>query len=164
MKILTLEEACAFMKTLLESEYIFACIGTYIRSDDAAALELCNKLIHRYSKSIILCEYGLENCIGSIVESNAKKILIIDSILTSNIPEGSIVLFSDSEIDETYTLSTHSIPITTSISILRNILETDLHILFLGIVIKNIDIGFDTSPKVKNVIENITKCIMDSKI
>ncbi len=159
MKILTLDEACTLMRTLLESKYVFACIGTYIRSDDASALELCSNLIHEYPNSIVLCEHGLENCIGSIVELNARKIVIIDSILVENIPIGSIILFNEDEISEAYILSTHSLPITVSISILRNILGTDISIVFLGIVIKNIDIGFNMSSEIKNVIENIVRCL-----
>jgi len=159
MKILTLDEACTFMRTLLENKYVFACIGTYIRGDDASALELCNNLIHEYPNNIVLCEHGLENCIGSIVELNTRKIVIIDSVLIENIPVGSIILFNEDEINEAYILSTHSLPTTVSISILRSILGIDINIVFLGIVVKNIDIGFDMSPEVENIVKNIIKCL-----
>jgi len=159
MKILTLDEACTFMRTLLESKYVFACIGTYIRSDDVSALELCNNLIHEYPNNIVLCEHGLENCIGSIVELNARRIAIIDSVLTEDAPVGSIVLFNENEISETYILSTHSIPITISISILRNTLGSDINVVFLGIAVKNIDIGLDMSPEVENTVRNVIRCL-----
>ncbi|ADM28694.1 hydrogenase maturation protease [Ignisphaera aggregans DSM 17230] len=159
MKILTLDEACTFMRTLLESKYVFACIGTYIRSDDASALELCNNLIHEYPNNIVLCEHGLENCIGSIVELDARKIAIIDSVLIGDVSAGSIILFNEDEINETCVLSTHSIPITTSISILHNTLGPDINVVFLGIVVKNIDIGLDMSPEVENTVRNVIRCL-----
>ncbi len=158
MKVLTLNDACILIRSLIENGYVFACVGTYIRSDDATALELCNNLVQEY-RNIVLCEHGLENCIGSLAELNTRKIVVIDSVLIKDVPVGSIVLFDENEIDEAYILSTHSLPISTSLSILRNILGTDISIVFIGIVIENIDIGFGISSNARKAIENIIECL-----
>lgn len=160
MKILKDSEVCSAIKNMVAKGYLFACIGTYLRSDDAAALELCRMLKELGLKNIVFCEYGLENCIGEIVEMNIDKLVVIDAVITNNdIAPGTYIAFNENEIEDYFTLSTHSISIKKSIELLKKIAEKPLDVEFIGIKISNIDIGTEISPEVSKSLSKTIECL-----
>jgi len=162
MRFFDLAEACRYVKNLLERSYTIVCVGTYLRSDDRAALDLCEKL-GAAGLPVISCEYGLENCVHEIAEKKARKIAIVDAAYTSEFAKGLLVI-SIEELENIdvplATLSTHAIPMQTTLGFLSSLLgRVDVEI--LGIPVKNLDIGLELSPEVRDVVEALASCVKD---
>uniref|UniRef100_A0A7J2U2S1 Hydrogenase maturation protease n=1 Tax=Ignisphaera aggregans TaxID=334771 RepID=A0A7J2U2S1_9CREN len=159
---LSVTEACKYIKKLLSINYALVCVGTYLRNDDAACLELCDKLQYANTFSnIIKCEFGLENCINEISQREIEGILICDAVISNSLKPGSIVKFDLRDIDENIgIISTHSIPLTYVIAIL-NEMNRIKNIEMLGIVAHDLSVGMQLSKPVKNSVDQLYKCLRD---
>lgn len=144
---------------LCNNNVLVACIGSPLRRDDSAGLVLCNKLISRGFK-LLLCEYGLENCIDEIINTKPRVLLIIDAIYSEKLEPGDIALidFNQIESKEISFTSTHNIPINIVIEFIKQTTPLD-KIYLLGLMVKNIDIGIELSLEVEKSIEKIMEII-----
>lgn len=159
MKFLSVEEACKYLGTLSSKGFALICVGTYVRSDDRAALELCTKILERkaLNTEVILCEHGLEMCIHEVIEKKLSKAVIIDAFATPSFSK-SIAIINPEEVADHVLLSTHAIPLETTLNYLRSSLG-EIEIVILGIPVKNLEIGLDISEEVNELIDNLVKCL-----
>lgn len=156
MEIVGIDSLCNLIEALLSQSYAIACIGTYLRSDDRAALELCTR-ISDLKIPIVVCEYGLENCLHEIVERGLKRIAIFDAAKATEFFNGVAVLSVD-EVDEMgISISTHMIPMKNLLEYLHSVLG-DIEVVVVGIPAKNLEIGFDISPEVLKIIDALAQC------
>ncbi len=155
------EEVCRYVK----EGYLITCIGSPLRQDDRAGLELCRELVKR-GLSAVVCEYGLENCIGELVNSNARRVAIVDAVVVPNAHPGDIVVINDlSELSSEFLVTTHNVPVAAVIKILQShgaALET----VILGIQAKNVSLGLKISPEVMRAVsymaQLIERCVRES--
>lgn len=154
------------LKDLVCNDYYFVCIGTELRSDDVAGLRLCELLVARGfpEDKVIMCEFGLENCMSVIEESLVENALIADAALILE-REGEVpnyFIASLDSIDDTVALvTTHSMPIKFVVELLR---KEGLfkNVWVLGIVARNLSLGEEISPEVQETIEYLTNSIIEA--
>ncbi|MEM1541972.1 MAG: hydrogenase maturation protease [Ignisphaera sp.] len=158
VEIVKKEDICKFIHNMLKNSYTIVCIGTYLRSDDRVALELCNT-INIHNITTISCEHGLENCIHEIIEKKLSKLAIFDAAIIEGAELDGIAILSLDELEDTHgvSLSSHSIPMNTIVRYLKDELN-NVDILFIAIPVKNLDIGLEMSPEVKSLLEDVVKC------
>lgn len=152
------------LRDLVCGDYYFVCVGTELRSDDAAGLRLCELLItHGFPENrIIMCEFGLENCMLVIKEFLVRKALLIDAALISTQEKETPDYFITNlnSINNSVALvTTHSIPIKILIELLRKeeLLED---VWVLGIVARNLELGEEISSEVRETINYLAELII----
>lgn len=169
LKIISREKLCEFIEYLKINSYAIVCVGTYLRSDDRVALELCNRLSMLENIEIIQCEYGLENCAHEIIEKNLKKIAIFDAVIVKNHEYNNLHEFNNLivlSVDELKNMSktiftSHSMPMDLAIKYIINAISY-AEIVIVGIPVKNLEIGLKLSPEVENFVKNIVECFVDN--
>ncbi|MEM4789220.1 MAG: hydrogenase maturation protease [Ignisphaera sp.] len=160
MQVIRLDEACKYFEDLLNNSYTFICVGTHLRSDDKVALEFCSKLSKITAGiNVILCEYGFEMCVHEIVEKKLNKIALVDAVYLEDFIQGIIILNVEEIDDEVVSFTTHQIPTKTVIRYLNELLS-EVHIIIIGIPVKNLDIGFELSPEVQNIVNSLIGCFI----
>ena len=133
------------------------CIGTELRSDDRAGLEVCRKLSELHPRlQTIVCEYGIENCMHDIIALQERSLIMIDAVIVPDLTPGTIVVVDRDEIDTQIPLTTHTIPVSLTLGLIENELGS-LDVEVLGIVVQNLEIGLELSPEVKKGVEVIVK-------
>ncbi len=156
----------ASVKDLVCGDYYLICVGTRLRSDDAAGLRLCELLLSRGFPEgrIVTCEFGLENCAPIIEELSVRKALLIDAALISG--QGgetpNYFIASLSSINDSITLvTTHSIPINLVVELLRREgLFDDVWV--LGIVARDLSLGEELSPDVQETVNYLADLIIET--
>ncbi len=156
----------ASVKDLVCGDYYLICVGTRLRSDDAAGLRLCELLLSRGFPEgrIIMCEFGLENCTPIIEELSVRKALLIDAALISG--QGgetpNYFIASLSSINDSITfVTTHSIPINLVVELLRREgLFDDVWV--LGIVARDLSLGEELSPEVRETVNYLADLIIET--
>jgi hydrogenase maturation protease len=83
--------------------------------------------------------------------------VILDAIITP-MYTNSIALLSLNEVADTLLLSTHTIPLETTLGYLKTFLG-DLEVEILGIPVKNLEIGFEMSSEVRELIDKLVQCL-----
>lgn len=162
MRFDTLKELTTYLCSTLTNpeEWLIACIGTDLRSDDRAGLEVCRRLNSiGVGVRTLICEYGIENCFQDIVAVNKRSIVIIDSAIVPNVKPGTIMVISEDEISDFTPLTTHTIPLTLVLEILKKEMSL-LKTVILGIAVKNIDIGFEMSPEVDKAVQDLVSAFI----
>lgn len=153
----------AIFKDLICSDYYLVCVGTELRSDDAAGLRLCEFLASRGfpKERIIMCEFGLENCMTVIEEFSVENALIIDAALITEQEETpNYFIASLDSIDDTAVLvTTHSIPVKFVVELLRKE-ELLKNVWVLGIVARNLSLGEEISAEVQETINYLADLII----
>ena len=158
MLIIGLDRLCNLIRELVGKGYAIACVGTYLRSDDRAALEICGRLLEAgVGVEAIMCEHGLENCVHEIVDRGVKRLAVLDAAVLESFIEGVAVLNPNEVRDGSYLISTHSIPIDKVLEYLLSKVR-DLQIVVVGIPIKNLGIGLEMSPEVERLVEKVVEC------
>lgn len=156
----------ASVKDLVCGDYYLICVGTRLRSDDAAGLRLCELLLSRGFPEgrIIMCEFGLENCTPIIEELSVRKALLIDAALISGQGRETPNYFiaSLSSINDSITfVTTHSIPINLVVELLRREgLFDDVWV--LGIVARDLSLGEELSPEVRETLNYLADLIIET--
>ena len=156
----------ASVKDLVCGDYYLICVGTRLRSDDAAGLRLCELLLSRGFPEgrIIMCEFGLENCTPIIEELSVRKALLIVAALISG--QGgetpNYFIASLSSINDSITfVTTHSIPINLVVELLRREgLFDDVWV--LGIVARDLSLGEELSPEVRETLNYLADLIIET--
>ncbi len=142
-------------RLLCREGYTIACVGTLLRSDDRAGLEVCNRV---RNLDTIYCEYGLENCLSEIIGKRVEKLLIVDAVVIEGVEPGTIVLTSFDKVSESYLATTHNIPVHMIVKYLRlNGLAKD--ILLLGIRVGNLEIGEKLSGDIARAVDIVVDAL-----
>lgn len=151
--------------SLFQGSFLIMGIGSPLRSDDQAGLIVCEELSKK-GIECIKCEYGLENCIGTVYEKKPSKLVIIDAALFENGTPGDVVIVDeDALVEGRIVISTHSIPLNLLLNMLKNegIIEKAY---IVGIYPENLDLGVNVSSSiyeaVSRVVGEILHCL-DSK-
>lgn len=162
VEVVGVENLCNLINSLVLQGYSMVCVGTYIRSDDRAALEICGK-VSELNKSVqtIVCEYGLENCVHELKEKRLRRIAIFDAVVVSEFVEGVLILGLDEVRDALQTISSHYIPIDDVVEYLGRELG-GLEVVVIGIPVKSLELGLDMSPEVQKLVDRITSCFAEA--
>jgi len=148
--------------SLFQNNFLILGLGSPLRQDDQAGLIACNELA-RHGITCIKCEYGLENCIGEIENYHPSRLVVIDAALFKNGRPGDVVVVaSDSIEDYGLVISTHSIPQSLILNLLKNTIGVE-EVFIIGIYPKTLDLGLEVSfevlTAVKNIAERINECL-----
>ncbi|MEM0319160.1 MAG: hydrogenase maturation protease [Fervidicoccaceae archaeon] len=159
MKELSAKELVALLLEEIENKKsTIACIGSSLRSDDAAALKLCDILRKRTSSDeILICDGGLENCLDRLIEKKPSRLVILDAAAVDTNEAGKIFLFDIEEISEGAAWS-HRIPISMALKILSNSILLD-SVILIGIGGERFDIGEELSPSVEKLINYVDELL-----
>jgi hydrogenase maturation protease len=154
----------AGVKDLVCGDYYLVCVGTRLRSDDAAGLRLCELLLSRGfpEDRIVMCEFGLENCTPVIEELSVRNALLIDAALVSGQARETPNYFiaSLSSINDSITLvTTHSIPVNLVVELLRREGLFD-NVWVLGIIARDLSLGEELSPEVRETVNYLADLII----
>ncbi|MCE4617868.1 MAG: hydrogenase maturation protease [Desulfurococcales archaeon] len=155
------EELLKFLVEKLSNKYIIACVGSPLRSDDRAGLEICEQLAKKGVRDsrLIKCEYGLETCIDKIISSKPRGIIMIDAGYAEGVPPGTIILSSIRNIKEPFALATtHNVPIRLLLKLLEK--ETPAKDFYVvAIIAEKLDIGMKLSERVRKAVESLAEVI-----
>jgi hydrogenase 3 maturation protease len=110
---------------------IIVFLGNPLRGDDKVCLLIGSRFarVSRYPY-VIICEEGLENCTSKIKEMNRGSVLLVDAVHAGHAP-GTIRYAGQSEVDENFLASTHSLPM----GIISGVLKLEFRV--LGIQVEN---------------------------
>ncbi len=134
-------------RLLREDRSILVCIGTELRGDDRAGLELCRELRESSQadeSKLVECPFGLEMCIDAISEKKPKVIIVVDAAI---LPRGSdYVIASPSDVQNFVPLSTHSIPISSIAKFLEREMGVE-RIVVVGIAAEALEFSMQLSAR-----------------
>ncbi|MEM4717444.1 MAG: hydrogenase maturation protease [Desulfurococcaceae archaeon] len=148
--------------SLFHNSFLVIGIGSPLRTDDQAGLLACEELSSR-GVNCIRCEYGLESCISEIVEYSPKTLIVLDAVIFNGGEPGDIIVATANSIDsDKLVLTTHSIPFSKSIELVRAMSNID-NIYIIGIYPKSINVGLEISHEIhiaiKHLVDAVIKCI-----
>jgi hydrogenase 3 maturation protease len=131
-------------------------VGSTLRADDAAGIEVVEKLKENYGCTIPRVQFYIgetapENFSGKIASFNPTHLLIIDACDVGQAP-GSFIDINPADVGGP-TFSSHMLPIKVMVSYLVS--ETGMDVTLLGIQYKNI--AFDTamSQEVEKAVDEV---------
>jgi len=164
MKKLDINNLYEVLRNFVSMRYSLVCIGTELRNDDRAGLEICRRVLSRLNRRICIpvieCIYGLENCVDEIIEMKMNKMLIFDAIVSSELLPGDIVLLNIDELMDYDVLTTHYIPMNRILDIISNYIGK-LQIAVIGINVKDLDIGFRLSDDIEKSVRIIVDALVE---
>ncbi len=150
---------------LCNDSVLIACVGTELRNDDRAGLEVCRKLRGlgiRSQAHMIECGFGLETCVDRIAEEQPKRLVVVDAVLTTEGSEaGEVIIAKLEDVVEGFLATTHNVPLSMMVKYLRA-LGCCEEVYVLGIVAKNLDFGEELSPEVRRGIEKLVKVLAEA--
>lgn len=153
MKILSEEDLYRLALYILEKKGLILCIGTELREDDRACLELCKELAN-LGLDAVECPFGLEMCSHIVVERRPRLIAIFDAMVSGSTP-GTIALVDLDEITDIL-LTTHTIPINMVLKYIRSSIP-DLETIVIGIEVERLGIGIEISESVRKAIDRVVE-------
>lgn len=142
------------------SKLIILGIGNPLRGDDSLGLEIVRRLKGKLPRGVIVIEGGLtpENFIGKIRKIKPSHVLLVDAAHFGGKP-GEIRLIRSKQIS-CATISTHAISLSILVELIRE--ETNAKIILLGVEPKNLGLGAEISPEIREAIEQSVKIIVDA--
>lgn len=158
------DELLQFLEEKLRNKFMIACVGSPLRSDDRAGLEVCELLRRKgiIDARLIECEYGLETCLDKIIRLKPRGIIMIDAGYAENISPGTIVLSSIENVRDSFTLATtHNIPI----RLMLKVLESEANIkdfYVMAIIAEKLEIGIQLSRRVREAVENLAEIVWEA--
>ncbi len=150
-------EIAEYLRASLPKPFLIACVGTELRGDDRAGLELCRELERAgLSQWVVECPYGLENCLHVIEEKGVRSLLVVDAAV---LPEGAdFAIASPEDIESFVPVSTHQIPLPLVAKLLREHLGVE-RIVVLGIAVENLEFSLDLSPSTRARVEALARAL-----
>lgn len=139
--------------SLKAGKNIIVTVGNSLRADDGVGPYIGSKIESRPDLIVFNAEYNPENIIASIVELDPVQIIFLDAANFAKKP-GAIEVVDLESIPEV-TISTHAIPLSVVAKILAK--DTKATINFIGIQVKNVQLGDKLSPEVKDAADKIIK-------
>ncbi len=144
---------------------LIACVGTELRSDDRAGLEVCRKLKElgvRGHARLIECEFGLETCVDRIVKERPKRLVVVDAVLmTEGGKAGEVVIAKLEDVVEGFLATTHNVPLRMMVKYLRA-LGCCEEVYVLGVIAKNLGFGEGLSPEVMEGVEKLVNNLAEA--
>ena len=145
------------LKNILKGKVVIVGIGNIIRGDDGFG----PKLIEKIKKSVqaVCLDAGTapENYLGKIIKENPDTVLIIDAVDLGKSPGEYEILKGEDIVKCGFT--THDISPVMFIEYLTK--ETIASIYMLGVQPQNIDLGFEISPKLKEILNEVSGKILE---
>ena len=127
--------------------------GNNFRKDDGVGPYIASQLSSTDSLKVIDAGQTPENITDEVIALRPSYILIIDAADYGGVA-GEIRKVEEEQIPET-TLSTHQIPLSVVMSIIRK--ETGAEVVYLGIQVAEVGFGEGLTPEVKNIADNLVK-------
>jgi len=144
-------------RLLCRERRLIVCVGTELREDDRAGLEVCRELARR-GHEVLECVYGLENCTHVLVSRRPGRILIIDAVYMEEAQPGDIVLVPAAGVASPVLVTTHSIPLETTLQYLRS--EGAIEdAAVLGIRAERLGLGEEMSEVVTRAVKRLAEVI-----
>ncbi len=137
---------------------LIACVGNYLRMDDAAGLEVC-KALKALDEGLKLleCEYGLENCLDEIVRECPRRLVVIDAVIPrdpGSARPGEVLIAGAEDVVDELMVSTHNVPLNILIKYLRSY-GCCGEVFVVGIVAKNLGVGEGLSEEVSESVNEL---------
>ncbi len=128
------------------------CVGNRFRMDDGAGCLLCDKLVETENFKPINAESNPENHIDEITKSEFESLILIDAANFGG-KIGEIRFIKEEDIS-CFTLSTHNIPLSLIVSMIK-LDNKNINTYFIGIQIGKCGFGEEVSEEVLKSIEKI---------
>jgi len=141
------------------SKLVILGVGNPLRGDDALGIKIVRLLRGKVPRRVLLIEGGSvpENFIRKIELFAPSHVLLIDAAHFGGNP-GDADLISPEQIIGVV-ISTHTIPLYLTTELIREF--TGAKIMLLGVQPKNVSLGEEISPEVKEATENIARTIVE---
>ncbi|MEM4469984.1 MAG: hydrogenase maturation protease [Desulfurococcaceae archaeon] len=149
--------------SLFKNNFLVVGVGSPLRSDDQAGLLFCKELSKR-GFDCLECEYGIENCFNEILEKKPSTLIVVDAALFEGGNPGNIIVApEDSILAGSLMISTHTIPISVVINLLKS-MNAVKRVYLVGIYPGTLELGTAVSREVTRAIEdlvdNVEECII----
>ncbi|MEM0384900.1 MAG: hydrogenase maturation protease [Nitrososphaeria archaeon] len=158
-----IEEPLNIIKELIEdsSKKIFVCIGNELRGDDEVGVHIGRRLKKTSLKDNVILAYNTpENHIQEILEKDVETVIFFDAVDVKASP-GTIILQEILPDKPSYiSISTHSIPIETIVSIIQSLSGKKMRFYIIGLQAKNLDFGSKMSKEVVYAAKKLTEMII----
>jgi len=145
------------------SKKIFVCVGNELRGDDEVGVYIGRRLKRTGLKDNVILAYNTpENHIQEILERDVETVIFFDAVDVKASP-GTIVLQEIFPDRPSYiSVSTHSIPIETIVSIIQSLSGRKIRFYIVGVQAKNLGFGSRMSREVVYAARTLTKIIEDA--
>lgn len=131
-------------------------VGNELRGDDSVGRYISSKYKHNNKNMILIdAKNNPENIIDKAVSQKPKQVVIIDAANFGG-DYGEAKILSINQIDNAV-LSTHMFPLSIIGKLIKD--DTSSDIVYLGIQIKNIELGNSISEEIKNTADEIIELI-----
>lgn len=112
------------------------CLGSEFGGDDSVGLYIYRKLITEGLEKAVSCEDDLITCVYEVVSRDKPSTLLIIDAVDLGLNPGTIITSYLKELEEfTTQLSTHRLPLTTIIELLKEVTTHEFETLIIGIQI-----------------------------
>lgn len=147
----------ADLKDILKGKIVIIGIGNIIRGDDGFGPLLIEKI--KGGAGVMCLDGGTapENYLGKIAKENPDTLLIVDAVHLGRNP-GEYEILRQEDIAKCG-FTTHDISPVMFIEYLTK--ETGANVYMLGVQPQSIDLGFEISPKLKEVLDEVSGKILE---
>lgn len=144
------------------SKKIFVCIGNELRGDDEVGVYIGRRLKRTSLKDNVILAYNTpENHIQEIIEKDVETVIFFDAVDVKASP-GTIILQEIFPDRPSYiSISTHSIPIETIVSIIQSLSSKKMKFYIVGVQAKNLDFGSKMSREVLYAAKTLTEIVTE---
>ncbi|MCF7916787.1 MAG: hydrogenase 3 maturation endopeptidase HyCI [Candidatus Omnitrophica bacterium] len=136
---------------------VIVTVGNSLRADDGVGPYIGSKIESKSNLIVFNTEYNPENIIESVIELDPVQIIFLDAANFGKKP-GTVAIIDLESIPEV-TISTHTIPLAVVAKILAK--DTKAAINFIGVQVKNVQLGDKLSPEVAESADKIIKHIKE---
>lgn len=115
---------------------VIICLGSEFGGDDSVGLHIYRKLVTEGLENVVSCEDDLITCAYEAVSRDKPSILLIIDAVDLGLNPGTIITSYLEEVEEfTTQLSTHRLPLTTIIELLKEVTTHEFRTVVVGIQI-----------------------------
>ena len=145
------------LKDILKGKVVIVGVGNIIRGDDGFGPKLIERI--KNSARVVCLDAGVapENYLGKIIKESPDTVLIIDTVHLGKNP-GECEILKGEDIAKCG-FATHDISPVMFIEYLTK--ETKANIYMLGVQPQSIDLGFEISAKLKEVLDEVSGKILE---
>ncbi len=136
---------------------LIACVGTWLRRDDAAGLLVYRLLRSRGVDCVVECEHGLEHCVDVIVAHQPELLVVVDAVVGDYEP-GTIVVAEPGTVTDPHLESSHTIPLHLVLDYLSH-RGVRPRVLVVGVAVKDTSIGVGVSDPVARGCERLAELL-----
>lgn len=136
---------------------LIVCIGNELRNDDGVGPYIARGIKNTKFKVIDAGDV-LESYIYDIIDYKPSDIIIVDAAFFGG-SVGDISIIKEEDISSVRMVSTHTLPLSHLINIIRSELNNELNIKIIGIQVSDTSFGQNISDKVKKTADEIVDYI-----